>query len=326
VELAEEPKRSVHPRPSTAPGFTMVELAAVLAVIAVAVAFLIPAGRRVMLAARTAECLANQRTIALALHAYAVSNAGRFVSPRSDDGGKDGGIQARIGGRDQPMPALRWSHWWVRAYSAGGHAGLVSLDGRMQETPASITAGVLFPYVGDPGAYLSPEEPASGSRPGTPARVRSYSLNSLLGITRPNENTAYDRTFTSPMFGGQPSIDQFDTTTVSRIRRPSRMLCTIVEDDPANWNTQGWVIHADRPLWTDSPAPWRPDAIAFSCVDGSTETRSLADPSLPAAWLAKGHGLPQLADTEVPALDWKFFRDRLNPGVLPGSAPAYGGS
>ena len=28
MELAEEPKRSVHPRPSTAPGFTMVELAA----------------------------------------------------------------------------------------------------------------------------------------------------------------------------------------------------------------------------------------------------------------------------------------------------------
>lgn len=313
-------------RPDAAPAFTLVELAAVVVVIAALVTFLIPAGRRLMLAARTAKCLANQRTITLACHAYAASNAGRLVSPRSDDGGKDGAIQARIGGHDLAMPGLRWSHWWVRAYSAGGHAGLVSLDGRMQETPASVTAGVLFPYVGDPAAYVSPDEPAGGTKPGAPARVRSYSLNSLLGITRPNENTAYDRTFTSPMFGGQASIDQFDTTTVARVRRPSRMLCTIVEDDPANWNTQGWVIHADRPLWTDFPAPWRPDAIAFSCVDGATETRSLADPSLPAAWLAKGHGLPQLAEPEVPALDWKFFRDRLNPGVLPGSGPAYGGS
>jgi len=89
----------------------------------------------------------------------------------------------------------------------------------------------------------------------------------------------------------------------------------------------GWVIQVDRPEWTDCPAPWRPDAIAFSNFDGSTETYAVADRALPAAWAANGHGVRQQGNGMSGAtVDWKFFRDRMNPGVLPGCSLAAGGS
>lgn len=293
--------------------FTVTELVAVLAVIAVVLAIAFPAARRVTSAARTAACLTNHRQLAASLAAYATANAGRLPCPRTDGSEGDGSIRARVEGQDVRPSDLGWSHWWVRAYSADGHAGLVAVDGRPSETIAAITSSVLFPYVGDAKAYVSPDEPARA-----PARVRSYSINSLLGTTRPNENINYDRTFSAALEDGLRDIGQYNTTSLSMIRDPAKMLCTIVEDDPTNYNTHGWVIQADRPVWTDCPAPWRPDAITMSFADGGTGTYALARPGLASAWAERGHNYEQGIDLSAGhAIDWKFFRERLNPGILP---------
>ena len=311
-------------RTAAAAGFTVTELVVVVAVIAVIVALLVPATRRVMAGARTMKCLSNQRQLTTALHAYATSNAGRLTCPRTDGDGDS--IQARVDGQDIHLRTLAWTHFWVRASAVPGHTGLVTVEGLPCETEASITEGALFPYAGDPKAYLSPDEPSTRGKAAVPPRVRSYSVNCCLGVTRPNENKAYDRTFTSLMHGERPALDSYDTTTVSRIRHPARTMSTIVEDDSANYNAQGWVIQVDRPEWTDCPAPWRPDAIAFSNFDGSTETYAVADRALPAAWAANGHGVRQQGNGMSGAtVDWKFFRDRMNPGVLPGCSLISGG-
>jgi type II secretory pathway pseudopilin PulG len=316
-------QREAGRRTTAAAGFTVTELVVVVAVIAVIVALVVPATRRVMASARTVKCLANQRQLTMAFHSYATSNAGRLACPRTDGNGDT--IQARVDGQDMHLRTLEWDHFWVRAFTLGGHVGVVTVEGLPCETAASITSSALFPYVGDAKAYLSPDEPASRGKATVPPRVRSYSVNCCLGVTRPNENKAYDRTFTSLMHGERPALDSYDTTTIARVRRPARTMSTIVEDDSANYNAQGWVIQVDRPEWTDSPAHWRPDAIAFSSFDGSTETHAVADPSLPAAWAANGHGVRQQGNGMAGAtIDWKFFRDRMNPGVLPGCSMTSG--
>ena len=316
--------------PGARAGFTITELVVVIAVIAVIAAILVPTVRRVTASARTAKCLSNHRQLTLACVAYSTSNAGRLVCPRTDPSRADLNIQARVDGADVPTYLLEWSHWWVRSYADAGHVGLVTVDGRPYETTAAITASVLFPYAGSAQLFVSPDEPAAPSvaaAGGLSTRVRSYSINSLLGVTRPNENKAYDRTFTATMQGVRPEIDEYNTSALGRIRNPSRMLSTIVEDDPANYNTQGWVIYADQQVWTDFPAPWRPDAITISYVDGSTQAYALANPRLPAAWLAAGHGYRPPADPAASVtIDWRFFRDRLNPGVIPGSLQGFGGN
>lgn len=306
-------RRAALPTRARPRAFTVTELVAVLAVIAVVLAIAFPAAQRVMSSARSASCLANHRQLSMALSDYATANAGKLPCPRTDGSDGDGSIRARVEGQDLRPSQLGWSHWWVRAYSSDGHVGLITVDGRPSETIAAITASVFFPYVGDAKAYLSPDEPARA----TP-RVRSYSINSLLGTTRPNENVNYDRTFSAALEDGLRDIGQYNTTSLSMVRDPAKMLCTVVEDDPTGYNTHGWVIQADRSVWTDCPAPWRPDAITMSFVDGATGSYALARPGLASAWSELGHNYEQGADPSAGfAIDWKFFRERLNPGILP---------
>ena len=64
------------------PGFTLVEVLVVLAIIAVLAALLSPAIVRVRFQANLAVCASNQRQIVLAMTAYADDNDGFY--PRQD--------------------------------------------------------------------------------------------------------------------------------------------------------------------------------------------------------------------------------------------------
>jgi hypothetical protein len=103
------------------------------------------------------------------------------------------------------------------------------------------------------------------------------------------------------------------------------MMATIVEDDDVNYNNQGWLVVPQTSNWIDWPAGWRPDAITMSYVDGSTDTYELARKDLPLQWSNNGHRWQQPNDAAAGvAIDWKFFRDRLNPSVIPNSTYLFG--
>ena len=158
--------------------------------------------------------------------------------------------------------------------------------------------------------------------------MRSYSFNACLGSTRPDELPEFDDDFTAPMFGITTPLSRFNTTTIGTIKQPQRMMSTLVEDDTVAYNNQGWLILPQTSNWIDWPATWRPKAITMTYVDGSTETYELANPDLPQRWETFGHRWQQPADpgsgSPAIAIDWKFFRDRLNPGVLPNSTMGFG--
>jgi prepilin-type N-terminal cleavage/methylation domain-containing protein len=303
------------------PGFTVTELVVVIAVIATIVAITVPTIGKIRKQARTAACLTNQRQIAQACYAYGTANAGRWPSSRTDEGG----VSYPSG------EAVR--HPWVRATAA-------NTTGTYERTTA-ITTGVLFPYIGSIPVYISPDEPSNpsaGAVSGERTRIRSYSLNACLGVSRPDEWTDYDQGFRFPLAGttnGSLEVDltAYNTTTMGVVKQPSRMMCTIVEDDNIAWNNQGWIINPQfqSRLWVDLPAPWRPDAITITYVDGSTDSRAMANPKIcdlnygapfPTGFTVLGPGphnaRAPLAAGAMTDFDWKWFRDRLNPGVLPG--------
>lgn len=69
------------PRPGTLTAFTLVELLAVIAIIGVLVAILIPVVGSVRKSAQTANCANNLRQIGVAFHLYAQNNRGLLPMP-----------------------------------------------------------------------------------------------------------------------------------------------------------------------------------------------------------------------------------------------------
>ena len=309
--------------------FTVPELTVVIAVIAIVAAITLVTATTIRSTARTLHCQANQRQIALACVSYASSNVGILPSPRTQF--KDGSGDLRIDGRDVPWSRVRWTHAWV-ADDVSGKYNLGTAGGQQYEMPKALTDGVLFAYLGEPKVYVSPNEPATPTNletagiTGFPQRVRSYALNGLLGVTRPDEAGIFDTAFTATMYGVTRRIDEYNTQSLSMLKFPSRTFCSVVEDDTYSFNLNGFLVKPNEPRWYDAPAMWRPEAITFSNADGSVGAYSLANPELPKLIDDHGHSdAPESNYLQPPdssagfAIDWKFFRDRLNPAVIPGS-------
>ena len=309
-------------------GFTVTELIVVVSIIALIIALIVPSIAKVRASTRTLRCLTNQRQLSQAAYAYATANAGRWPSPRTDSSGTLSVAGADVGNGS--------GHCWVKAEGSNVVSGLY-------EKVSALEQGVLWPYTGTVATYVSPDEPTNPyalQNPGANTRVRSYSFNACLGVTRPDEYPPYDAPFTNPAVGVNVPLSIYNTTTIAAVKQPSRMLSTLVEDDNVAYNNEGWIINPQivgnpdraRGYWVDLPAPWRPDAITLTYVDGSTATREMANPLItdvslltpgpyPPGFIVLGPGphwaLAPLAP-ESGDSDWKWFRDRLNPGVLPG--------
>lgn len=304
-------------------GFTVTELVVVIAIIALIVALLVPTIAAVRARSRTLKCLTNQRTITMANYAYAGDNGSRFASPRTDSYGT-----LYVGGTNVSNGS---AHCWVKAEGAN------LAPGGQFERPSALEKGSLFPYIGDIKTYVSPDEPTNpyvSTISSTGTRVRSYSFNACLGTTRPDELTEFDDDYTTPMYGVTPQLSQYNATTIGTIKSPQRMMSTLVEDDTVAYNNEGWLVLPQTPNWIDWPADWRPDAITLTYVDGSTESYELANKTLPQSWSNNGHRWQQPneitydengnATGSVQSPDWRFFRDRMNPSVIPNSTYRFG--
>lgn len=286
------------------PGFTVVELLVVVALITLLIALLFPAFAYVRASARNTGCMNNQRQIAQAHATYTTANKGKFVSPRTDREG----VTTSHTASERLMP-------WVLAiednsnYTQGG-----------VELPAAIEEGALFPYVGSLATYVSPNEPLTDKTnplTGANRRLRSYSLNAFVGVSRVNE----DPTLTNSIAAGLSlPVQYFDTTSLGQLKHPSRTLCSIIEDDRVKFNQQGWLVDPVQNRWIDSPAMWQPKSITHSYMDGSIGSYAIVNPDLVTALETTPHNYLQPNDPDLDfAVDWKYFRDRLLPGVVPNS-------
>src|SRR4051812_49229159 len=100
VEELDEMRRRSHP------GFTMIELMVVIAIISVLVAVLLPAVQQARERARVAQCQNNLKQLGLALHSYESSHS---VFPSSFERQEDNNPPYPPG----PLSAIRYRDHWT---------------------------------------------------------------------------------------------------------------------------------------------------------------------------------------------------------------------
>ncbi len=284
----------------TRTGFTLVELLLTISIIVIVVSLVLVGLSQLQTRTRALNCLSNQRQLALANQTYATDNAGRLVSPRTNNYPPDTGMRG-VG------------NCWVNTAATGALVNGV-------ETEKSLEGGALWSYLDQNAkAYLSPMDPTG--------RVRSYSFSGFVGV---GDLDYYHRAdewydFPDPESPDTPEPyrnTQYKTVTMSQIPQPSRTLATITEEDAFGHNFQGWVIEVRPPtgaggLWIDTPALWNTGRVNLSYMDGSVDAPNIIYEEL-AKQMQPNSGqapLHEVTETGVrPA--YRFMTTILLPGII----------
>ena len=335
-------------------GFTVTELLVVVAIIALLLALVLVGFRKAKLMAKSMSCLSNQRQISLAQASYAIDNGGAYASNRtaaSDSFAFPLTLTNVLGtfniivnkGNINPDSY----HSWTASYGTN----IIIVMGKKRELETALTKGRLFPYIGSVPVYKSPLDPTD--------RFRSYSLNSFVGGTVPEDSIEVG-TYTGwapkwhTWFAGQGvSPLEWKSTHIANHKFPSQTLMSIIEDDKGTnaemleYNSQGWLVDVRPPLgsiappgtlnpgqwgntagwegWIDWPAFWEPTNITYSYVDGSTESYSIQNKSIISAIEGPpgdgfSHRWAQPADTFGPGA-WRRDWMHFRERLMPGVIP-----
>ncbi|MDP7029361.1 MAG: prepilin-type N-terminal cleavage/methylation domain-containing protein [Phycisphaerales bacterium] len=276
-------------------GFTIVELMAVVAILAILAAIVLVGARSLDAAAMSSADLAHQRQIALADAQYAAANDSRLLHPRTEPDDAqfdfmDSDPNYDLAGKTPGQLAEdARERMWVRAYNDPSAQRLESLDGASisAERPAALSDGAAWEYLdGNLDVYRSPLDPTN--------RLRSYSLNAFVGVNVCADDAYFAQGSPLDPFGGDFIIYAVGCPTMMGVKQPSRTMCSIAEDDPGESghppgrNFNGFLLHPNQQvgayenfqMWYDRPGLWDPTRINLSHMDGSTQSMPITTPDL----------------------------------------------
>jgi prepilin-type N-terminal cleavage/methylation domain-containing protein/prepilin-type processing-associated H-X9-DG protein len=256
-------------RPEQCRGFTLIELLVVIAIIAILAGMLLPVLAKAKSKAHNINCANNIRQLSLGWTLYADDNADFLVA-------NNGRVET----------TLRRQSWVNNILDWGNTPDNTNL--------ALITSGKLSPYVKHATATF--KCPADLSKAANGPRIRSYSMNSLVG----------DPGIMANVFN--PRLMQFYKS--AQIINPVRTLL-ILDEHPDTINDGFFVNRWDDYKWGNLPASFHNAAANLSFTDGHVESHHwiVPDTVRPAVkgGANSGNGFPA-----VPATDFDWLKDRVS--------------
>ena len=235
--------------PSRPHAFTLIELLVVIAIIAILAGMLLPALAKAKLKATGANCLSNQRQLALAWNMYSTDNQDRVVNF----------LQNKNATGDVP-----WRY-------ESGPIAVVIPPGTSNERRIQLwiengyRQGALNTYAPSPGIIHCPGDTRIKLKAG-----KGYTYVSLSGIGTLN---------------GEVS----EILKISMLSSVSERFIWAEENDPRGENVGSWIMAQGNPAQdfkgaqlVDSTAIFHGDASTFNYADGHADTKKWVDPVMKA--------------------------------------------
>jgi prepilin-type N-terminal cleavage/methylation domain-containing protein/prepilin-type processing-associated H-X9-DG protein len=273
-------------RVSTWPGFTLVELLTVIAVIAILAALLLPVLARAKAKGYAITCLSNERQLMLACLVYA--------------GDYGDALPYNLGAAEIKQMEAQGQFWnWTTP--------VMSWELEADNTNTVwLTEGGIGPYTSrSAGLYRCPVDTVVSdlqAKAGWTARVRSISMNAMVGhagqFLRAGANV------------NNPDYRQF--LKLGQIPQPAQIF-VLTEEHPDSVNDGYFLNKPDSLRWLDLPASYHNGAVNLAFADGHLETHRwrFASTKPPARPDAAHLPLPVPA-TERADFDWLMERTTID--------------
>ena len=261
-------------------GFTLIELLVVIAIIAILAALLLPALSSAKRRALGIQCMGNTRQLTLAWKMYPDDNNGMLVINHDGAGASDN--------------TLSWVTGWEDYNGSAADTNLSYLTDPQYSLLAS--------YLGrSSGAFKCPADQSCNHGATGQPRVRSYSMNTALGIGGEPETDPHAKAndwLKYPTY--RTYIKEVDMTSP----RPSD-LWVMVDEDPDSINEGSFAVQmpssAAATEWIDIPAKAHGNSCGFSFADGHSEIHKWLSPGNIANvdFQPKAKGVFELNDPDI---------------------------
>lgn len=231
------------PKRESERGFTLVEMLVVIALIAILASLLLPVLSRAKSKSESISCLNNARQLGLAWLLYADDHGDR--------------LPYNLGGPTRAQVADRSNLNWVN--------GILNWELDSDNTNrAMITDASLAAYANkSAGIYHCPSDRVVSSvqrSAGWTARVRSYSMNAMVGDAGDLSRNGYNQ--------NNPNYIQF--FKLASIPRPQRIF-VFLDEHPDSINDGYFLNKSSSRQWVDLPASYHNGAASFAFADGHSE-------------------------------------------------------